>query len=297
MALLKEAGEWVDNYQTNKTKKAAITSLNMFEQYLISEQIDLEEYLRLSEINEDSKYFEINKFMKHLTWTSPATKRQYFSFVKSYLRYYYRIKIDNADLKQFIKLPQIPKVNRFPLTRKIIKDFVKNASKFYRILYLIQSSSGMRINESIQLQKEDFDFSGPIPIITIPAKYTKIKQERLSFISKEAFFYLKKYGINEYFSKEGLNLNAVEFYFWSLRKKLGYVERYDESINYKINIHSFRAYMRTIAGKHSPNADMIEAIIGHTGYLKQYVRMEKEDLLKYYTKIEPKLRIYDTMPK
>ena len=54
-------------------------------------------------------------------------------------------------------------------------------------MYLVMSSSGMRIGETLQIRKRDFDFdSYERLMIKLPAKITKTKKTRITFISKEA---------------------------------------------------------------------------------------------------------------
>jgi integrase len=147
----------------------------------------------------------------------------------------------------------------------------------------------MRISESLNLKKENFDLSSNPIKITIPAKLTKTQTERIAFISNEAFNNLQKV-IDEYFQVK--TLNNFEQYFYQLRKRLGYIEKYDHSINYKINIHSLRAFFRTTAIKSNINPDISEVLIGHAGYLTTYKRIEESDLIAAYKKLEPKLRIF-----
>ena len=68
------------------------------------------------------------------------------------------------------------------------------------------------------------------------------------------------------------------------------MDKYENSRNYHVNIHSFRAYTRTIGGKFTTQ-DFIEDLIGHSGYLKQYVRIDESEKINYYRKLEPHLRI------
>ena len=276
---------WINNYNTDKSRQAAITSINSLYRYLDESSITISEWINDMKSSDDAKYQKLNLFCKSLD-LMPASVRQYYAFVKSYLRVVHGIKTDIDDQKQYIKFKPILKIEREPLTREIIKELCTNSNDWYRAFWLVQSSSGMRISESLNLRKEDFDFSEDPAIVTIPADITKTSTERITFISKEA---VKAINNTDYFNPKTLNI--VEGYFWKLRSRLDLLEKYENSPNYKINIHSLRAFTRTNAGK--INQDFAESLLGHEGYLRQYVRLTKEEKISYYKKLEPKLRIFN----
>lgn len=275
---------WIDGYNTENTRDAAHTSYNAFLNYLDNCNVTLEEWIESVKQTEDEKYVKLNLFCKSLN-LMPASVRKYYSFIKSYLRVIHGIKIDIEDQKQFIKFAPVQKISREPITKEVIKSLCMSSSQEYRSLLLVLSSSGMRVSECIALKKENYDFSTDPIMVTIPAYLTKTKSERITFISKEAKSNIDKC---DYFKER--TLNSVEWYFWKLRKTLGYVEKYENSINYKLNLHAFRAFFRTQSGK--INQDFGEAILGHEGYLRQYVRLEDKEKSDYYKKLEPKIKIF-----
>jgi integrase len=200
------------------------------------------------------------------------------------------VKIDIEDRRQFIKFDAIPRVNRFAITKEIIKDLCSNSHPVHKTFYLIQSSSGMRASESLALKEEYFDFDAKPVTIRLPAKITKMRAERTAFISKEANASLQK-NYEAYFGRKK-TLNSFEQYFYHLRNRCGYLEKYVDSINYKVNIHSMRAFFRTQSVKANINQDLAEELIGHSGYLKTYKRIDEDDLIKAYLKLEPSLKIF-----
>lgn len=280
---------WVNGFKNSpKTRESALSTHKQIMKYLTKYNIDLPTFIEALKGEETTKFATINHFIDSLD-VAPASKRLNFSFFKSYIRILYGIKIDNEDRKDFVKFDVIPKITRFSLTSDIIREFCDNASKIQRTFYLIQSSSGMRISESLNLRKEDFDFTTTPCKITIPARFTKAKTERITFISKEALSSLNKIK-DEYFQEK--TYNNFEQYFYQLRKSLGYVEKYENSRNYKINIHSFRAFFRTQSAVAKISQEASESMIGHTGYLKQYIRLDDKFLQDSYKKLEPFLKIY-----
>jgi integrase len=279
--------EWINDYKTENSKHAATKTVNQFMKYLDAKPL----YDFIDEISQDEKvkFRLINKFLNQLN-LAPASVRQSYSFFKSYLRVVHGIKIDIEDRRQFIKFDAIPRVIRFPITKEIIKDLCMGANPVHKTFYLIQSSSGMRASESLALKEEYFNFNSKPVTIRLPADITKMKVERTAFISKEANASLQK-NYEAYFGRSK-KLNSFEQYFYHLRNRCGYLEKYENSINYKVNIHSLRAFFRTQSIKANINQDLAEELIGHTGYLKTYKRIDESDLIKAYLKLEPSLRIY-----
>lgn len=278
--------EWMNGFHTANSCACARNSYSALTKYLETNSIVLQDWISSMAKNEDARYKQVNDFIK--TIKSPATQRQYFSFIKNYLRVVHGIKMTIEDRKELVKFRPIQKINREPLTKKIIRDFVKNANKFHATTYLLIASSGMRISENLSLKKEDFDFKSSPVKVTIQAEYTKTKTERIAFVSNEAISYLNSIK-DEYFQSEKM-LIPTENYFNRLRKKLRYTETYPNTRNYKVNIHSMRAFFRTVAGQ--INQDFAEAMIGHEGYLsRSYVRLSETDKLNYYKKLEPALTI------
>ena len=78
--------------------------------------------------------------------------------------------------------------------------------------------------------------------------------------------------------------------FWHLRKKAELDVKYDNSINHKISLHSFRAFFETQASN-THGLEYAHALIGHSGYLEQYYRLSEEDRLEKYIELEPKITI------
>lgn len=280
--------KWVDKFPAQNSKDTAHKVLVQYEKYLKQNSLSNTEYIEMLNQDEIKKFMMLNQFIGSLD-IAPSSIRQTWSFIKSWLRWN-RIKITQEDRKEFIKFKPIEKINRKPLTKEIIKSIITESTKYYKTLFLLQVSSGNRISETLHLTKEDFDFKlNPISAV-IQAKFTKTKRERDCFFSKEAYHSLEKYGIDSFFS-DAKKLNAVEWYFWKIRGNLGFNDRYSNGTHH-VNIHSFRAYFRTMSIKANIHQDLAESLIGHTGYLKQYVRPEKSDLQKAYLKLEPYLKIF-----
>lgn len=277
---------WINNYNTEKTKEAALTSYKSLQYFLDENNLDEKEWIKTFQISEDEKYHKLSEAVNFVAQkVEPASVKQYYNFWKSYLRFVHGIKIYNEDAHHFVKPPKNIKRTREPLTHDIIKKLCQNAADIQRAEYLVLSSSGMRMSEFLNSPKENFDLN--TGMVGVAGKLTKTKVQRKTFISSEAIEAIEKIG-DEFWQERTYHKEAT--YFWRLRERIGLNERYDDSIVHKVTLHSFRSFARTQAGK--INQDFAEQLIGHSGYLKQYVRLTDEDMKKYYEKLEPKLRIF-----
>lgn len=227
---------------------------------------------------------------------NPRTIRGYFSIIKKYM-VYRGFKIHNEDVKQNIDFPRIVEDEKYGLTKKDIIKILDSSNPKRKALYLTLLSSGMRIGETCALRKRDFDQSLGRIVIRIPAKFTKTKKARTTFVSKEAEEYLRPlltelgndelvFGVNEDNRASALvELN----HFNRLRKRAKFSEDRYESGVHKITIHSFRAFFITICNR--IDFGFSHALVGHSAYLKQYDRLSLEEKLKIYLKCEPYLNI------
>lgn len=281
---------WINNYpNSEKTQEAARTSYMAIRRYLDETNQDMTEWLEIMKKPDKSKYYELSKMVKHLTVLSekkvePASIKQYYNFWKGYLAFVHDIMIYKEEAKHIVKLPKNIRRLRSPLTHDMIKKLCLAADDIQRAEYIVLSSSGMRMTEFLRTPKENFDLDNGT--VKIAGKVTKTATERMTFISSEAIENIERVG-DSFWQERKYHDEAT--YFWRLRRKVGLTATYDNPKMHRVNLHAFRSFTRTQAGK--INTDFAEKLIGH-GYLKQYVRIEDEPMLKYYKKLEPMLRIF-----
>lgn len=277
---------WINNYNTEKTKEAALTSYKALLNYLDRNKQNETELIESMSFTDDAKYHKLSEIVNDVSkHVEPASVKMYYNFWKAYFRFVYGIKIYNEDAKYFVKPPKNIKRTREPLTKEIIKTICKAADETRRAEYLILSSSGMRMSEFLNSPKENFDLDNGI--VQVAGKLTKTKVQRTTFISREAVHAIETIG-DEFWYRRTYHQEAT--YFHRLRERIDLTDRYDESIVHKVTLHSFRSFTRTQAGR--INQDFAEQLIGHEGYLKQYVRLTDEEMYSYYKKLEPKIRIF-----
>lgn len=269
-------------------REGAVKSLKWFDKYL-SSLGDTEDSImpKLRELDTTNFCLFLNGFVQFMSKElHPHSVQTYLSFIKSYFRKQ-GFKIYNEDVKQFIDMPRLTKESRSPLTKKEIKILVDDARPYLKMVILWLESSGMRISEFLQLTKEDVKLDLDPVEIHIRAETTKTRSDRVTFISQQAKESITNGLFKPYNAKADL-LN-LEQQFMHLRKKCNLDEKYRTSNVHHITLHTFRSYFRTVAGMF--NKDFAEDILGHEGYLSQYIRLPIETKREYYKQLEPKLKI------
>ena len=239
----------------------------------------------------------IQLFVNYLSMkVKPQTVKPYIGHVIDYFNYR-GIKLTSLD-RRSIRYPRVIKEEKFPLSKDDIKSILDNSSYRRKTLYLVLASSGMRIGETMGLRKKDFDTSGKRIRINIPAKITKGKRSRSTFVSLEAQSYLLKrldeidedslvFGTNK--RKDISEVTEGKFFQNVVDKTFPNMERY-ESNTRKITLHSFRAFFITQAVR-TVGDSFAHTLAGQEGYLKMYKRYDKEAMLEDYLKLEPNLFI------
>ena len=309
--LLKLETRSKDSYLEKISVKAVSTTRNFNATFKSFDKFCHEKYDRSAEeiIQEipqekDSEYDVLQAWVNWLgNSIIPSTIHTRFSSLMGYF-HYRGIKMYKEDIKQNISLPKIPHEEKHPLSLEEIRKIIGEANFKKKALYLVLLSSGMRVGETVQLKKKHFDLSTNRTMIKIPADYTKTKQGRTVFISKEATSAIKPLlrriddndGVFSKHPNPHYAVCAEEMTFKRILNNVGLVESYESSRTNKITMHSFRAYFFTKAvRKHDEN--YAHMMIGHGGYLMQYDRLIDEEKLEMYLELEPDLLIDDTVRK
>jgi len=265
--------------------------------------MSLEEKLeQLKKVKRESEIWDfLQGFVSYLKskGLTAVSIRSSFKRIKPYVAYRLEFKIHSEDVKTEIKFPKKQKNKLHGLSKTEIKKILDYA-KGRKALYLTLLSSGLRIQESVQLKKRDFDTNLERWKINIRASYTKNKTERITFISKEASDYLKPIlaALKEDDLVFGLSADSwrstltEEAYFGRIRERAGLTEKYDSSRTSKITLHSFRSYFITKC--EAVNDGMGHALAGHERYMGEYERYSDQELIEHYLKVEPDLAMYDT---
>ena len=198
-----------------------------------------------------------------------------------------------------------------PDNKKLRKILTHMATKG-KALFLTLASSGMRIGETLQLELDDVDFSNSPTKIEILRNYTKGGNRRTTFISSEATEALKEWlkireqstetAIKRSRSKKTFTTNknnlfpyqstTAQFMWNEALRKSGFTKFDKETNRRTLHIHVLRKFFRTRMALVMP-LDMVEALMGHEGYLTgAYRSYSDEQLSKNYLKAEHTVSIF-----
>ena len=231
----------------------------------------------------------------------PSTVRRYVSSIRQFLEEFGQMEYSERRYKRLVKLPKVIDQELEPFIANQIREFVDTATRKRKPLYMTLKDSGMRIGESMQIKRSDIDLESNPVKIEIRAEYTKTKQSRTTFVTRETKPFLvrlvKNLGDNDLVFTKNSNVNqsvnTEETLFARTRDRLGYTQRYSHNNRFKINLHAFRAFTATQLAE-AYSEEFGHGFIGHKGYLKQYIR-NKDQLAKKYLQAENYLMIYESV--
>jgi len=229
---------------------------------------------------------------------APSSLKTYFVRLNTFL-HYRGIKLDPRDVKSELIFPKVLEEELYPLQIEDVGKILSVANYDKRSMYLAQISSGMRLGEIVQIRKKDLILDSERIMVKIPAKITKTKQARTTFLSTEAekmiHHRLKKLDDDDLvWGNNPIPLNNEIAEITNLHRylsKCGLDMKYDSG-QYKINTHSFRAFFITKISRHDPN--FAKKLAGQKGYLLGYDRMTDKEKLDKYLEFEKDLIIDPT---
>jgi len=229
---------------------------------------------------------------------APSSLKTYFVRLNTFL-HYKGIRLDARDVKSELIFPKVLEEELYPLQVEDISKILSVANYDKRGMYLAQISSGMRLGEIVQIRKKDLVLDSNRIMVKIPAKITKTKQARTTFLSREAekmiHHTLKKLDDDDLvWGNNPIPINNEIAEIANLHrylKKCGLDMKYDSG-QYKINTHSYRAFFITKMSRHDPN--FAKKLAGQKGYLLQYDRMTDKEKLDKYLEFEKDLIIDPT---
>ena len=223
---------------------------------------------------------------------SPNYVWNHYSRIKKYLRHL-KITIDE------IELPAKHEKELHPLKLSEMHTIFSVLRYDDQTLFGCQACAGMRIGESVQLKKRYFIWVDDRLVIKIPSHIAKFKKARTTVLTKEMSFRVKKildriddndlvFGTSENYHHSEINKEEI------LRNALhrtGLDNRYEDTGNFEINTHSFRAWFITHVSRHDPN--IAKKMAGEKGYMLQYDRLSDEDYVENAKKFEADLTIFN----
>ena len=283
--------------KAEKTQKGFKTSHNSFDRFCDHRfKSSGEETIEELKLAEDEAVFDT--LQEWINWMdiSPNTIPIYFTHMKTYL-YWRGIKINSQDVKLELDFPKQEVEELHPLSLDEVRMLLGVANYKNRCMYLCMLSGGFRPVEITHIKKKDLELDKKRIVIHVPARYTKLKRTKTSFISSEAQKMLRPIlkRINDNDFVFGGNSNSRASVFARYCDKVGLDSRYDTTQIRKITLMGFRAYFITKLSRHDPN--LAKKWAGQKGYLLQYDRMTPDEQLEKYLEFEPDLLINDTVRK
>lgn len=257
---------------------------------------------------------DVKRFFITIKDNPPKSIQQNLSIVKMFLLEN-KVEFDQAFWRGLRR--------RFKGTRAVTVDKVPSNEELRRILlhlplhgkalFTTLSSSGMRIGETLQLKMSDVELDKDPAIINIKREYTKSGNGRIAFISNEAKEIIKEWLTvkgsyvatsvkkstlhdktknNEYLFPF-TDFTALEIWNRAL-DKVGLNQLDDATHRHVFHPHCLRKFFRTQLGAIIP-VDIVEALMGHEGYLTEvYRKYSVQQLAEYYKKGEHVLAIFGT---
>lgn len=206
-------------------------------------------------------------------------------------------------------------LDRVP-TIKEFKSMLNHGTVKDKALFLLAASSGMRIDECLQLKENMIDFNHEPCMITLPGELTKTGDPRITFCSDEAKEYIQEWlkirdeyldqaiARTGHIHKKNRNDDTlfpfkynIAWTRWTyLIKKAGLDKRDPTTNRYLLHIHTLRKFFLSRM-KLELKPVIPEALAGHEEYLDSaYKRYTKKELGEQYKKGMPLVTVFSDTP-
>lgn len=314
--------EWLNLFTKKGTRKARSLAVRSYIEFIYGVNIGgttispYEPYVAqyLEEIKEKKRapVTDMIRYMSELSDLAPLAQRNYGAGVIVWLRDH-GYELTPGQRKQIFR--QSPPARAItqepPFSKKDLTKILAYAPIQLKALIYVLSSSGMRLGEALALRLKDIDTTTDPITVHIPAKVTKTRLPRITFISTEAkpiflewLQYREKY-LQLKLQKNGYWIEGDDRIFpfndtnsgtlmRNALEKAQLLKRDRETARATLHIHSLRKYFRTqlVKGGNGNAIDMVEKLMGHEGYLtNSYVKVDSEELREFYKQAEHHLWI------
>ena len=308
--------QFLNLYEKKGTKKAYKTAINQYMQVIYGESDKSEmDKLSIQYLTENRDIFEdLVKFLEYMkTKYSPKTIGVKIAGVREWLGVndYEPSPSEKRILRKLTPASKSRSEEEI-FTRENIRKIINHLPLHGKALVLVLASSGMRIGETLLLELEDIKLEESPTRIVIRGENTKSGENRTTFISSEAVEVCKEWlNVRSSYLKASQNKNkglvdsgnsgvkqiednrlfpfsmtVVLHLFHNALDKAGLNGKDRETQRLKYRIHGLRKFFRSQLATAIP-VDIVEALMGHEGYLTgEYRRYTEEELSKYYSKGE-----------
>jgi integrase len=323
--------KWLATYTQKNTRNIYKSSARHFLTCIYGGELDRPDtkYEKLSEkfISECNArkrdYFkDLQDFGVYIGKRPPKTIQTYIYGVKSFIEYSLNIEIPKKQMKVLKK--KLPKGKRARtedgnLTRPRLRNILTHCDDKGKALFLTLASSGIRIGEALQLQPYDIDWTNDPVKVRVRGEITKEGDAYYSFISSEAKEALNEWlKVKDSYLQSAINkgrglrklgngkgkkdINDTRLFpfsmgvansMWMTAVRKAKLDIRDKSTNrFKFHIHILRKFFQSQMKYANVPEDLVEALIGHSGYLDDaYRRYSFEQIKEKYKQGEPYLLI------
>jgi integrase len=303
--------EFLNAFPTEQTKK---TYRHHLKNYFIIIKAEPENYFKTKRNYEQ----DVINYWKDLQKYAPLTRISRMSCLRNFL--------EENDIiipqKTWKKLRKRTKGKRAVTidvapTNKELKQILQHSDILSRAIFILASSSGMRIGEIINLLPEDIDLEYEPMKIYIRGEITKTGEPRIAFASDEAkeamyqWFNVRDEYLDQAVRRSkglgGKNPNderifplcytTAEKKWIRLLRKSGLNERDRTTKHHRRHIHTLRKFFETRMSYAGVPSAIYQQLEGHTGYLNGvYKRYGERELAEAYLKGMNALSVYEVTP-
>lgn len=277
----------------------------------------------ISECQSGRNYFkDLQDFGVYISKRPPKTIQTYIYGIKSFVEYSLGVEISKKQMK--VLKDKLPKGKRArtedgDLTRERLRNILTHCDAKGNALFLLLASSGIRIGEALKLQLYDINFTSDPIKVRVRGEITKEGDAYYSFISSEAKEALDEWlkvresylqssvnrgrGLSKLGNGQGVkDINDTRLFPFSMDvansmwmiavRKTKLDERDNSTKRHKFHIHLLRKFFQSQMKYAGVPEDVVEALIGHSGYLDEaYRRYLPEQIVEMYKKGEPYLLV------
>jgi len=318
---LSKVKKFLDNYEVYGTQRNFYVAIQQFLKTFYPETTDENlEQIADKYFNETNRNYEqdIITFLKSLNGKAPLSIKLKLSNVKTFL-IEYDVELPLKFWKKIsrrIKGSRALTLDRIPTTAEL-KQIIMHMSIQGKAVYLTLESSGMRIGELLKTELDDIFLNEEPVRIQIRGEVTKTGNSRHVFISQEAKEaiiewlkvrddYLKASALKSHFYEKSSDdprlfpfIVSTSYSMWKKALHKSGLNGRDKSTNReKLHPHVLRKFFRTMLGASGLQTDVIEALMGHEGYLTEvYRKYSLKTLREFYLKGEPSLLVFTDTQK
>jgi integrase len=273
------------------------------------------------EVLSDFTFYLQNEYHNKL---STNTLRIRVRVVKNFLEYC-DVDISDAKFRLKVRLPKGVRNNKEAIDKDDIRDILNSCSDIrLKTFVMLLAGTGCRAVEALSIRNKDLDLTSSPAKVNLRAEYTKTRQDRSVFLTKEIVIQLRRWLDFKYrkhrscysaedgtykteyitpkpqpehlvfavYDKPNPRTLYVEIAIMYARMldRIGKGDREDNQRRRKVTLHSFRRFTKSTISDLG-YSDYSEWFIGHSG--STYWRKKESEKAELFRKIEPYLTFLD----